>query len=115
MILVVASYAKGRLSKSTYELIAAARQLGSEGPVTLLVLGSGVDELAAEATRISDQVLVADYPVFAKYSAETWSAAVATIASEGSASAVLIAGTRAGREYSPRVAVRLEAPLLEDV
>ncbi|HEY4357176.1 MAG TPA: electron transfer flavoprotein subunit alpha/FixB family protein [Acidobacteriaceae bacterium] len=115
MILVVASYAKGHLSKSTYELVAAARQLGSEGALTLLILGSEVDDVAAEATHISDQVLVADYPAFAKYSAETWSEAVATIASQGNASVVLIAASRAGREYSPRVAVRLEAPLLEDV
>lgn len=115
MILVVASYAKGRLSKSTYELAAAARQLAKEGPLTVLILGSGVDDVAAEATRISDQVLVADYPALATYSAETWSDAVATIASQGQASAVLIAGSRAGREYSPRVAVRLDAPLLEDV
>ena len=34
---------------------------------------------------------------------------------EGEAEVVLIAGSRSGREYSPRVAVKLDAPLLEDV
>jgi electron transfer flavoprotein alpha subunit len=44
-----------------------------------------------------------------------WSATVAQIASEGDANTVLISGSRSGREYSPRVAVKLDAPLLEDV
>jgi len=42
-------------------------------------------------------------------------AAVAQIASEGEASVILIGGSRSGREYSPRVAVKLDTPLLEDV
>ena len=115
MILVVASAAKGRLSKATYELVSAARPLAGDDPVAILVLGEKVDALAVEAAQLADQVLVADQAAFAQYSAETWSHAVASIAAEGSARAVLIAGSRSGREYSPRVAVRLEAPLLEDV
>ena len=115
MIVVVGSCAKGKLSKATYEMVTAARQLGSEWPVAILVLGEKVDELAVEAASIADQVLVADDPALANYSPETWSAAVAWVANEGSARLVLIAASRAGREYSPRVAVRLTAPLLEDV
>ena len=115
MILVVASYAKDRLSKATYELVTAARENGSGLAVAILVLGSGVDAIAAEATRLADQVLVADLPVFARFDPELWSQAVASIASEGDARIVLIAASRDGRSYSPRVAVRLNAPLLEDV
>ncbi len=115
MIVVVASYTKGHLSKATYELVSAARQLDSNLPIALLVLGQKVDALAAEAARIADQVLVADLPGLAQYNPETWSQAVAWVASEGSARLVLIAANRSGREYSPRVAVRLGAPLLEDV
>jgi electron transfer flavoprotein alpha subunit len=115
MILVVASSTKGHLSKSTYELISAARQSADDDSVAILVLGSDVDALANEAARIADQVLVADHPGFAAFDPEVWSAAVASIASEGDASLVLIAASRSGRAYSPRVAVRLNAPLLEDV
>ncbi len=115
MILIVASSAKGHLSKSTYELVSAARQFAADDPLAILVLGSGVDALANEAARIADQVLVADHPSFAAFDPEVWSAAVASIASEGDASLILIAASRSGRAYSPRVAVRLNAPLLEDV
>ena len=115
MILIVAEHANGALSKSAYELVTAARGLKREGGVAALVLGSGVASVAAAAALVADQVLVADTPELAQYDAEIWSAAVAQIATEGEAEVVLIAGSRSGREYSPRVAVKLDAPLLEDV
>jgi electron transfer flavoprotein alpha subunit len=115
MILIVAEHANGKLSKSAYELATAARGLKREGDVAALVLGSGVAQVAAAAALIADQVLVADSAELAQYDAEVWSAAVAQIAKEGAAEVVLIAGSRSGREYSPRVAVKLDAPLLEDV
>lgn len=115
MILIVAEYANGKLGRSTYEMVTCARELGHEGPVTLLVLGSGVATIAGEAALVADQVLVADNADLAQYDAELWAAAVAQIASEGEAHTILIGGSRSGREYSPRVAVKLDAPLLEDV
>ncbi len=114
MILVVVEYANGKVSKSTYEMVGCARQLGREGPVTALVLGSGVAAIASEVALVFDQVLVADHVDLAQYDAEVWAAAVAQIAREGEANTVLVGGSRSGREYSPRVAVKLDAPLLED-
>jgi electron transfer flavoprotein alpha subunit len=108
-------HSNGKVSKSAYELVSCARQIGREGPVTALVLGNNVASVAAEISRAVDQVLVADRPELAQYDSELWSAAVAQIAGEGEASTVLIAASRSGRDYSPRVAVRLDAPLLEDV
>lgn len=115
MILIVAEHAGGRLAKSTLEMITAARESGREGPVTVLVLGQGVADVANEAARYADQVLVADLPQLAQYNAELWAAAAAQIAREGEAHTVIIGGSRSGREYAPRVAVKLEAPYLEDV
>ena len=115
MILLVVEHANGAVSKSSYEMVTAARELGGEGPVTALVLGSAVASVAAEIALVVDQVLVADLPDMAQYDPELWAAAVAQIATEGEAKVVLIGGSRSGREYSPRVAIKLNAPLLEDV
>ena len=115
MILLVVEHANGAVSKSSYEMVTAARELGGEGPVTALVLGSAVASVAAEIALVVDQVLVADLPDMAQYDPELWAAAVAQIATEGEAKIVLIGGSRSGREYSPRVAIKLNAPLLEDV
>jgi electron transfer flavoprotein alpha subunit len=115
MILIVVDHANGKVSKSTYEMVTAAQEMGRSGPLTALVLGNGVDAVASEAALLADQVLVADRPDLAQYDAELWSAAVAQVASEGEAHTILISGSRSGREYSPRVAVKLNAPLLENV
>lgn len=115
MILLVVEHANGKVGKNTYEMVTVARELGREGPVTALVLGSAVASVAAEVAAVVDQVLVADLPALAEYDAELWAAAVSQIATEGEASVVLIGGSRSGREYSPRVAIKLNAPLLEDV
>jgi len=114
MILVVADHAEGKLSRSTFELTSAAHQLKREGPVTILVLGNRVADVANAAAALGDQVLVADNPALSEYDPEVWAAAVAQIAGEGEAHTILIAGSRSGREYSPRVAVKLDAPLVED-
>jgi electron transfer flavoprotein alpha subunit len=114
MILLVVEHSSGKLSKSTLEMTTAARGLGREGPITLLVLGSGVGSVAEQAAGLADQVLVADKPELAQYDPEVWSSAVAQIAQQGEAHTVLIGGGRSGREYSPRVAVKLDAALIED-
>jgi len=114
MILIVAEHSAGRLVKATLEMVSAARTSGQEGPVTLLVLGQNVAAVATEAAKYADQVLVGDSAALAEYNAETWAAAAAQIAREGEASTVIIGGSRSGREYAPRVAVKLDAPYLED-
>jgi electron transfer flavoprotein alpha subunit len=95
-------------------MVTAAKELGREGPVTLLVLGSGVAQVAEQAALVAEQVLVADRPELAQFDAELWAAAVAQIAREGEAHTILIGASRSGREYSARVAVKLDAPLIED-
>ena len=114
MILIVAEHAEGKLSKSTYEMTQAAREVGRDGPVTILVLGSGIASAATEATLLAEQVLVIDDPRLSEYDAELWAAAIAQIAGEGEAHTVLAGGSRSAREYSPRVAVKLNAALIED-
>ena len=115
MILLVFEHAGGKVAKSAYELAAAAKALGREGPIAALVLGKGIASVANEAAALAEQVLVADRPELAEYDAELWSAAVAQIAAEGGAHTILMAGSRAGRESSPRIAVKLDAALLENV
>ncbi|MBX8464144.1 electron transfer flavoprotein subunit alpha/FixB family protein [Deinococcus sp. RIT780] len=114
MILIVAEHTAGKLAKATLEMVTAARESGREGPVTLLVLGQDVAAVAAEAAAVADQVLVADLPALATYNAEVWAAATTQIAQEGEAHTIIIGGSRSGREYAPRVAVKLDAPYLED-
>lgn len=115
MILLVMPHSNGRLTKASYELAAAARSLEHEGLRTALVIGNGIEQAASEAAHIADRVLIADRPELEHYDAEVWSAVIAQAARDIHAHTILISGSRNGREYSPRVAVKLDGPLLEDV
>lgn len=115
MILLVAEHNNGKPTKSALELVQAARDLGREGPITALLLGQGLTSVANEMSKYAEQVLVADLPELAAYNPEVWAAAVTQIAQEGEAHTILVSASRSGREYSARVAVKLDAPLLEDV
>jgi electron transfer flavoprotein alpha subunit len=115
MILLVMPHSNGRLSKAAYELAGAAQSMEREGQCTAVVIGNDVGQVASEAARIVDRVLVTDRPDLEHYDPEVWSAIVAQVARDTHAHTVLLSATRSAREYSPRVAVKLEAPLLEDV
>jgi electron transfer flavoprotein alpha subunit len=113
MILVLAEHDGSKLRKASLELVSAARGLGG-GPITLLVLGSDVGDVPLEAAKYADQVLVGQHDALGPFTAQVWAQAVTQVARDGEASLVLIAGSRSGRELAPRVAVRLDAPYLED-
>ena len=117
MVLIVAEHSDGKLRKSSLELVQAGRELaealGSE-PVGL-VLGSGAGSVASELARYLPSVKLIDAPQLTEVRAETWTTAVTEVAKSVSAQAVLISAGRTGLSVAPRVAVRLGAPLLEDV
>jgi electron transfer flavoprotein alpha subunit len=114
MILIVAEFEAGKLRKSALELIGAARALNKDGGVSILLLGAGAGSAAEEAARYADQVLIAEDARLEPYVASRHAEAIQQIAEQGEAHTVLIASSRAGREIAPRVAVRLDAPYLED-
>ena len=115
MILVVAETTNGKLSKSTAEMVTAARGCGVDGPVAVLLLLEAGSELAREAGRIADSVVLIEGAEFAHYDAEIWAAAIAEVAKAEGAALVLMGTSRSGGECAPRVAVKLEVALLEDV
>ncbi len=112
MILVHCEHDGNKLKKSALEVLGAAARLG--GGITALVMGANAGGVSAEASRYADQVLIASDPHLEPYTAKVHAQAIAELAEQAEASTVLIAGSRAGREVAPRVAVRLDAPYLED-
>jgi electron transfer flavoprotein alpha subunit len=114
VILVVAEFEAGKLKKATLELISAARGLGKDGGVTALLLGPNAGSVAEETAKYADQVLIASDANLEPFVPSVIAQAIQQIALEGEAHTVLIAGSRVGREVAPRLAVRLDAPYLED-
>ena len=93
-----------------------ARQLKETlgGEVIGLVIGSGLDAVAAEAKKFVDRLYVADDAAFAQYNAEKWTAAAAAAVQASDARVVVASASRTGRTWTARLAARLDAALLED-
>lgn len=117
MILIVAQHSGGKLRKSALELARAGSQLAAElgaSPVGL-VLGSDPEAAAEELARYLPEVRTVASELLAEVRAEPWTHAVTEAARALGAQVVMVAATRTGQAVAPRVAVRLGAPLLEDV
>ncbi|CAN5895321.1 electron transfer flavoprotein subunit alpha/FixB family protein [soil metagenome] len=117
MILFVADHVNGKLKKSALELVTAAGTVadGLGGEPIGVVLGGDVSAVAQELSSYVAKVVAVEDAALADMRAEPYAAVVATLAQDLGAKAVLVSASKSGLSYSPRVAVRLDAPLLEDV
>jgi electron transfer flavoprotein alpha subunit len=112
VILILAEHDGNKLKKTTLEMVNAARALNPE--LTLALLGTGSSNVAEEAAKYVGQVLVVEDAKLEPYDARVYAQAMQQLAEQAEVSIVLVAGSRAGRELAPRLAVRLNAPYLED-
>lgn len=117
MILVVTFEKDGRLAKSALELVSAARTLAEQlgVGVTAGVFGADPEAAAAELAGYVPAVTAVKGPDLAPLRADAATSGVAALAQASGATVVLASATRSGLSFTPRLAVRLGAALLEDV
>ena len=116
-IVTFAEHRDGRLRRPSLEAVSEARRLASslQGPVTALLVGPGVEGLAAElAAHGADKVHVFDDPALGAYATEPYARALAQVVTEAKPSAVLVPATAMGKDLAPRAAARLGAGLVSD-
>lgn len=112
MILVVLDNDGKTLRKGALEALSRAFTLKEAfGSVVGLVMGENPELAAGEATRYLDKVLSAQV---GKYTAEAYAEVVVKAAQAVEAEVVVATASRTGRSWTPRVAVQLDAALLED-
>ena len=116
MILFIADHVDGKLKKSALELTSAAQILakGLGGEVAGVVIGADT-KAAQELTKYVPKVYSVQNADLADIRAEAYTTVVSTLAQELDARAILVSASKSGLSYSPRVAMRLDAPILEDV
>ncbi len=115
MILLVPEHVAGKLRPSARELVAAARTLSALGECQALLLGPGASAAAVELAAFGVTAHHCEDAGYEPFKADVWTSAVAAAATQIGAKAVIVPATRGGLSYGPRVAVRLNAGLLEDV
>ena len=116
-IVTFAEHRDGKLRRPSLEAVSEARRLAAslQGPVTAVLVGPGVEGLAAElASYGADKVHVFDDPALAAYATEPYARALAQAVTEAKPVAVLVPFTAMGKDLAPRAAARLGAGLASD-
>jgi electron transfer flavoprotein alpha subunit len=114
VILIVAEVREGALNRATWEVVAAAQQMG--GPVEVVIPGgAGADAGARELSGADiDEVIVVEHPALAQYTSEGFVQALSAVVSAESPAYVLLPHTYRTRDFAPRLAARLDRPLATD-
>ncbi|MBI1684529.1 electron transfer flavoprotein subunit alpha/FixB family protein [Caulobacter hibisci] len=112
-VLVIADNDNAHLRDGTHKTVTAALKLS--GDVDVLVLGSGVSAVAAEAAKISGvrKVLTAESDALGHGVAEAQ--ADAALALAGNYDAILVPATAGGKNFAPRIAAKLDVAPISDI
>ena len=102
------------MKRPSLHAITLARQLG--GDYALLVLGHGLDEIAATLVSYgASAVIVADDPALAEPLADRYATVIAEAARKHGAKTLLGSSSTFSKDVLPRAAALLDAPMVTDV
>jgi electron transfer flavoprotein alpha subunit len=113
--LVLAEQKHGKLQPATLHAVTAAKQLG--GPVTVLVAGKGIADVASATSNVEgvEKVLVADDASLEHGLAEPIAALLAQMQNKRNFSHLVAPSTTFGRNVLPRAAALLNIQAVADV
>lgn len=112
-ILVVAEHLKGEFADVTYELLGKGRELATAtgGPLTAVVLGSGMGD-AASSLAAADKVVYVDHAQLADFNPEAYVAVLSEVVGQLAPRLTLIANTSMGMDLAAALSARLGVPLV---
>src|SRR5205823_2048794 len=111
-VLVLAELIDGAVAPITAELIGAATRLNA-GPVSAMVLGSGLDSAAANIKGV-EKVYVVDSPALAEYTNDGYTQAAVAAAKQADPDVILLGQTNTGRDLAPALAYKLNTAVAMD-
>ena len=113
-VLVVGEIKDGALKKISKELVTAGRKIADATGVQVeaLLIGAGAEGLASELGAAgADKIYVAEA---GEFNPETYANIIADVAKQKGSKVVLMPHSGQGKDYSPRVAVKLGAGIVAD-
>jgi electron transfer flavoprotein alpha subunit len=116
-IFIIAEQRDGALRKVSFELASAARKLADQSgdEVSAILLGSGIESLAAELGKFGvDKVFVGDNAALEPYVTEAHAQVVAKILKDNDAAIAFFGASVQGKDLSARVAAKLAGGLATD-
>ena len=115
MILVIAEQHNDKLNRATWETIAAAQQLASGPPISVVVPGAAPAVAAELASAQVAEVITLDNPALATYTADGFTAALQSAIGQLSPAHVLLPHTYQTRDFAPKLAARMNRAIVTDV
>jgi electron transfer flavoprotein alpha subunit len=116
-VLVYAEQVDGSFRKVAYEAVSEGRRLADTlgEAVTAVVLGSGVDGMAADLGKYgADKILVGDDPALADYTTDTYTNVLFDIVKDTDPRIFLLGASSLGKDLAARIAARLGVGLAMD-
>jgi electron transfer flavoprotein alpha subunit len=117
-IVVFVEVRDGAARKSSLEAVSEARRWADQQgwKVAAVVVGSPADAAAAKVSQYKpDKILLADDPLFASYSNQSYSAALAEAVRKENAQTVFVSATAMGKEVAARTAAKFQTSVLADI
>jgi electron transfer flavoprotein alpha subunit len=114
-VLVLVEHADGEVKKVTFELLTAARSLGSPSAVVVGAPGTAAKLTEQLGAYGAEKVYVAESDDAAGYLVTPQVDVLASLVSSASPAAVLVSASAEGKEISGRLAYRIGGGLLTDV
>ena len=117
VILVFAEHQGGKLSRPTWEAMAAGQQLAQQlgGTVSAVLLGHQVAPLASELAALDlQEVLCVDSPLLADYTPDGYTAALREVVQQQKPRLVVFSHTYQVRDFAPKLATSLQLALVSD-
>jgi electron transfer flavoprotein alpha subunit len=116
-ILVIAEQRQGKWSNTSFETLAAAQQIAAalSGTVSALVIGKGVDALAAElADKNVAEVLQVEHDLLESYTPDGYCIALKQAIDSAKPELVLFPHTYQVRDFAPKLAAMLGKGMIGD-
>jgi electron transfer flavoprotein alpha subunit len=116
-ILVFAEQQSGKVTRPTWEAVAAGQKIAADtgGTVTLAVLGSGVSSLAPELAAVDAAgVLAVESPALAEYTPDGYALALAGVIRSRQPQYLVFSHTYQVRDFAPKLAAALGAGFISD-
>jgi electron transfer flavoprotein alpha subunit len=116
-VIAITEQRDGRFRKVSYEVVSEGRRIadGLGCALTAVVIGSGVDALAAEVkTYGPDTILMLDAPELEDYRTDAYTNVLAAWLPTADPAVILTGATSQGKDLAARLAARLDAGLAMD-
>lgn len=116
-VLVLAEHRQGVLRDISIEMLALAPAVAEAlgGEVMVLLVGSGVDQMAEKIAGYGVKVLVVDDPLFADYNSDKYQKVLSALIDDYKPKLVMVGQTAQGVDLAPALAIEKKLPYVSDI